>query len=330
LPTGNFGGATAEPSYGLLGPSRMGVRTDVGAVPPVSMALAATPGGATGIVIPTGTTPGSPDPRWSHGYGVSDRDDVGGSRAIGSGRSIAVDVEGNTIVAGWFTESIDLGDGPVQSKGRSDIFLLKLDPSGKRLWSRTLGGEGADRALGVAVNCDLQIIITGWFMDDVDLDSGILVNAGGKDAFVAAFSPSGDGLWSEGFGDEEDQLGNGVQVDGENNVVITGTFGGTIDLGSGLLESAGGDDVFVAELDSEGQTRWSKRFGGDGDQMQFGGGALDRKGRSDLFIAELDGAGRHLWSDLFGDEGAQVGAAVAVDGNGDVVALAKQWSRRPR
>lgn len=243
--------------------------------------------------------PGRPAARPDPGEGLPvSNDDIGGALALGSGRSIAVDLEGNTIVAGWFTESIDLGDGPVESKGRSDIFLLKLDASGKRLWSKTLGGDGADRALGVAVNCDLQIIVTGWFMDDVDLESGILANAGGKDAFVAAFSPSGDGLWSEGFGDEEDQLGNSVQVDGENNVVITGAFGGTIDFGTGILESAGEDDVFVAKLDSNGEPRWGKRVGGAGDHIGAAV-AVDGSGNvvlSDVFAGRLDSGAEPLKS----------------------------------
>ncbi|MEP7124252.1 MAG: hypothetical protein ABJE95_25215 [Byssovorax sp.] len=341
---GDSSGRGANTPSGALYSGWLRDRAEAAAPLPVSLAPAAIPSGTTGIVD-NGTgaiPPSSQTATWSQAFGAAGNDAVGGaSHATSRGQSIAVDVEGNTIVAGWFTDSIDLGDGPVASQGRSDIFLLKLDPSGKRLWSRVLGGEGADRALGVAVNCDLEIVVTGWFMDDVDLGSGLVINAGGKDAFVTVFSADGEGLWSRGFGDEEDQLGNGVQVDGENNVVLTGAFGGTIDLGSGLLESAGGDDVFVAELDSEGEPRWSKRLGGDGEQigtavavdgganvivtgtfegrLDVGGAPVVSAGGKDVFVVKLDSLGDLAWLRRFGDGADQSGLGVAVDSAGAAV-----------
>ena len=244
-------------------------------------------------------------------------------------------------MAGWFTETIDLGDGPIRSHGESDGFVLKLDPYGNRLWSKVFGGQGPDRALGVAVDYDFQIVVTGWFTDDVDFGNGPVKSAGGKDVFIAAFSPSGSPLWSQGFGGEDDQFGNGVQVGGGGNIVVTGSFEGTIEFGGDLLETIDERDVFVVELDGNGAPLWSRSFGGEGSQtgfavavdsgedvivtgefegkLDFGSIQLVSEGGKDVFVTKLDSYGTLMWTRRFGDAADQSGLGVAVGAEGDVV-----------
>jgi hypothetical protein len=57
-------------------------------------------------------------------------------------------------------------------------------------------------------------------------------------------------LWSQRFGGTGDDSGRVVAVDGTGNVLVTGTFTGTVNFGGGDLTSAGGYDIFVAKYDS--------------------------------------------------------------------------------
>jgi hypothetical protein len=66
--------------------------------------------------------------------------------------------------------------------------------------------------------------------------------------FLAKLDPSGGHLWSERFGDAFEQWGRAVAVDGAGNVLVTGRFQGTLDLGGGALASAGGWDMFLAKF----------------------------------------------------------------------------------
>jgi hypothetical protein len=86
---------------------------------------------------------------WSHLYGSSSDQ---------YGQSIAVDTDGNVIVAGTFWSSIDLGGGPLTSAGMTDVFLARFDATGAHAWSHRFG------------------------------DSGLQNASGGADAFVASFS----------------------------------------------------------------------------------------------------------------------------------------------
>ncbi|MEJ2565873.1 MAG: SBBP repeat-containing protein, partial [Gammaproteobacteria bacterium] len=79
-----------------------------------------------------------------------------GGGGLDQGKSVAVDSGGNVYVVG-LTAS---GDFPVTGSplqkanagGDSDVFVAKFDPGGSLLFATYLGGSGADRGFGIAVD----------------------------------------------------------------------------------------------------------------------------------------------------------------------------------
>ncbi|MGD8414750.1 MAG: hypothetical protein PVF33_10980, partial [Candidatus Latescibacterota bacterium] len=152
-------------------------------------------------------------------------------------------------------------------------------------------------------------------------------------------------VWSERFGDADDQYCEGVAADASGNIIVVGSFQGSADFGGGTLTSAGGYDIFIAKYDEGGSHIWSQRFGDEGDQnagsvavdgggnvtvtgqfegtVNFGGGPLASSGGLDMFVAKFDAAGNHIWSQRFGDASGlstnEWGETVLADGSGNVV-----------
>jgi hypothetical protein len=169
----------------------------------------------------------------------------------------------------------------------------------------------------------------------------VLTSAGDRDIFVAKFKPDGDHLWSERFGDGSSQTALAVAVDVSDNVIVAGFFEGAVDFGGGALTSAGGEDIFVAKLGSDGAHAWSKRFGDASGQnpqdvavdasgnvtvtgyfvgtVNFGGGALTAGSSGDMYVAKFGSGGAHVWSKRFGDGNGAVGRSVAVDASGNSI-----------
>ncbi|WP_437627895.1 hypothetical protein [Sorangium sp. So ce1151] len=78
---------------------------------------------------------------------------------------------------------------------------------------------------------------------------------------------AGEHLFSHRYGGPADQEGHAVATIGFAwNVLLTGSFEWSIDLGTAPLVSAGGKDAFIARLDSAGNLLWGRGFGDADDQ----------------------------------------------------------------
>jgi hypothetical protein len=212
---------------------------------------------------------------------------------------------------------------------------VKLDPHGNHIRSRTVGGPGWDTSRALAADPFGNVLLTGGFTDTIDLDGTVLFAQGQRDIFVTKIDSSGDVVWGGQLGSpgEFDQdYGRSVAVDASGNVVITGRFEGSLDVGRGPEASAGGRDIFLAKINPDGDALWGRVFGGAADdnvrdvsvnaagevvltgsfgaQIDFGGGALTSAGDHDVFVARFDAGGQHLWSKRLGETGYQTGTAV--------------------
>jgi hypothetical protein len=194
--------------------------------------------------------------QWSQSYGAA---------AQQYPRGVAIDGQGNVVATGDFNGQVDFGGGTLVNTSASDVFVAKFDSSGNHLWSSRYGNANAGdyhRAQGVAVDGAGNIVITGDYEGDIDFGGGVLAGAGEYDVFVAKLAPSGAHMWSQGFGDEDEDYVKGIAVDDSANVVVTGHFYGDIEFGGGPISSGGSNDIFLAKLDPDGVHLWSRGFGG--------------------------------------------------------------------
>jgi hypothetical protein len=177
----------------------------------------------------------------------------------------------------------------------------------------------------------------------------------------AAPACPGSALWMNGYGDTLDQVGLGVVVDAAGDIVLTGVFQGSIDLGGGpLVGDPSAYSIYVAKLDPSGHHLWSHAYPGGRDFVSGGGlpfatvavapsgnvilggdftGTVDfgagpvsaATGFGDGFVVAFDPDGSPLWSVHYGDPPLSptspdpprpyVVESVAVDPAGDVLVL---------
>lgn len=256
--------------------------------------------------------------------------------AEGMARGVATDDDGNVIVTGDFSGTLDLGAGPML--GQSDVFLAKFDAAGNTLWSTRFVSDGPHIAEAVTVDGDGGIILAGSFAGTIDLGGGALVSAA-KDGFVAKFDAAGAHLWSKSFARAAAQE---LAVGPSGSIVVTGVFEGMTTLGGGpVLVSAGGTDMYIVELDTDGNQVWSKSFGNSDYQdypyvvvdssedivlvgdlagtIDFGGGPLIEDVYQAIFVARFDADGGYVWSEKYGDGSWQTATGLALDPADNIV-----------
>lgn len=231
------------------------------------------------------------------------------SNGGGMGRALA-DADGNFLVKGFFGgTSIDLGSGPIQSTGQGDFYIAKFGPSWSPLWTRTFAVSDYGGPIGSFIGVEGNVLLVGDLVGVLTFNEGTFQSAGGNDVFIAKFDGMGNHLWSHRFGDAYDQHVGGVAIDAAGNILIAGSFEGTLNFNGESLSSGGGSDFFWAEFDASGKFLWSKRLGDAGNQpgtrvamnalattvvagtfdgtVDFGGEPLTSEGSSDIFFAKL-------------------------------------------
>ena len=155
------------------------------------------------------------------------------------------------------------GLGPLQG----DIFLAKLDSTGKPLWAKAFTGA-VTGVRAFTVTSSGAVVLAGSIHDgSVDFGGGPLTSYSGEDGFVVAFDGAGHHVFSERFAGSGLQTVDALAVDALGNIVIAGTFSETVSFGGATLESPSTYSAYVARLDPSGKHLWSKRLSGDGDTV---------------------------------------------------------------
>ena len=205
-------------------------------------------------------------------------------------------------------------------------------------WQRQLTSTSFDAAYAVATDRSGNTFVTGYAGGTMDFGGGPLADAGLGDAFVAKYNASGVYLWARRLGGTAQDIGEGVAVDGNGDVIVTGQFQNTVDFGGGPLTSTGGRDIFVAKYSgATGAHLWSRRYGSYYDDEatavavdasnnvvitgQFQGGltpAIYRSNRNN-FVIKLSSAGAEAWVTMLPGNTDNRGEQIAVDGSGNVI-----------
>lgn len=257
---------------------------------------------------------------------------------------VAVAPNGDSLVAGQFSERLTCGHTALTSAGGTDIFVAKVSLDGAFQWCRRLGGSSDDSVGAIAVDDTGLFALTGSFGTSTDLGGGTVSSSGQFDAFVAGYAVAdGSYRWARRMGGSGYDAGNAVAFDAAGAVVVSGyfgLFGGGVDFGGGALTSEGGADAFVAKYNtSDGQYLWARTFGGTLDDyanavsvdpagdiivagefqgsVSFADISASSAGQFDAFLARWSSSGAPLWWRSYGDviNDKAYGVAVDVEGN---------------
>ncbi|HEY3477130.1 MAG TPA: SBBP repeat-containing protein, partial [Anaerolineales bacterium] len=164
------------------------------------------------------------------------------------GVEITLDESGNAYSAANFYGLV--------SGANNDILISKLNMDGNWLWTKGIGGTSFDASYGIALDEARNVYITGEFADTVDFDPGegtsSLTSAGASDVFISKLDNEGNFLWAKNLGGTSSDLGEGIVVQNDGSLLLTGAFSDTVDFdlgaGTSTLTSAGGLDVFITKL----------------------------------------------------------------------------------
>lgn len=188
-----------------------------------------------------------------------------GSQDDDKGNGVTVDPSGNVIVTGYCKgNSIDFEGTLYSVSGSKDMFVAKYDASGNLLAAKTFGGTSSEEAFECSTDGHGNIFIAGTFGSSTIAfgNYSITNSGGGADLFLVKLDPLLNGLWAISEGSNSNDEARGCSTDSYGNTVITGIFSGNdIYFENTYLHNNGGDEIFLAKYDPDGNLIWAKKIG---------------------------------------------------------------------
>jgi hypothetical protein len=257
------------------------------------------------IGVPTYCQP--PDTLWTRTYGGPNYDE---------GRSVQETLDGGYIMAGY-TE--DFGGG------LRNVWLVKTAVDGDTVWTRTFGGIGFHFG-----NCVRQTSDGGYIVVGATSDLTLVA-----DVFLVKTDADGNAEWTRTFG--------GTEYD-EGRCVQEASGGGYVVVGFTESSGAGNADVYLIRTDENGDTLWTRTYGGqlwdEGNSVQetADGGFIvagyrtlysdPNGGDSDIYMVKTDAGGDTLWTRLYGLNPGQwrdYGYSVQQTSDGGYIVSGETW-----
>jgi len=148
-----------------------------------------------------------------------------------------------------------------------DIYLIKTDSDGNKLWDKVIGGVHTDIGYSVQQTSDGGYIIGGMTAPLSGNEMTVPLSGNEvEDVYLLKTDSNGNKLWEKTFGRiDRSEAGYSVQQTNDGGYVIVGetVWSGTSSLSiiSGGYE--GSDDVYLIKTDTNGGKIWEKEFGED-------------------------------------------------------------------
>ena len=144
--------------------------------------------------------------------------------------------DGGYIMVGW-TYSFEVG--------KADIWLVKTDSQGNKVWDKLFGGNGYETASEVWQTSDDGFVIIGY------TDS---FGSGSRDMWLIKTDAEGNLLWDKTYGGIKDDQGHSMKITSDGGFILAG--------GKYTSQTTNKFDVWLIKTDSAGEIIWDKTYGG--------------------------------------------------------------------
>jgi len=270
----------------------------------------------------------------------------------GTGSDVINDIKlnsSNLYFVGGFGSTLTFGNS-ITSSGEVDVMVGSMNPStGVANWVVKEGGYSYDMANALAIDNN-YLYTTGYFCNNKDISGPYgLASSGTYNMFVGKHNlNNGSTIWGRSLSGSGSEYGNGVALDANGDVIVTGTFNLHIDAPgakviSRMIATRGSEDIFVTKFNGSGVYQWLYTMGGAGsdnfgklatynsnnnvvgsgffqNNSTFRGYTLNSTGLGDMFVYSADKNGNTNWINRSSSTGsfAKSASDVAVSSSGAV------------
>ncbi len=237
-----------------------------------------------------------------------------------AGIDVSIDPDQNVWVLATFEDQISVAGNVLTSRGGDDLLLVKLDAQGQPLLAVRGGSNSNDSPGAITIDTMGNVYVVGLYWDEADFSGTTLTPASGSQSalFLLKYDTNANLLWAKDIEGSGLKTGAQLHIDNNQNVLLTGYFGGQFYLDQSTLSSKGSIDGFVARYAADGTLIQGNALGFFGEtraftigsdalgnyyvaghfteEIRFAGDTIKTLSQGeDLFILKYDALGNEVW-----------------------------------
>ena len=200
--------------------------------------------------------------------------------------------------------------------GLGDVYLLKINPQGDTLWTKTYGGWLSEWAYAIQKTADSGYLLAGETSS---------FGGGGSDVYLVKTNTNGDTLWTKTIGNEGWEVAFDCKITSDSGFII---------VGEKYDVSATTTDILIIKTDMNGDTLWTRTYFGPGWERAYavneipnegyiiaGSSNIFGSGESDILLIKTNFQGDTIWTRyLGGPQDASGNAVIVLDDHSYIVA----------
>lgn len=149
-----------------------------------------------------------------------------------------LDANENIYLTGFYkgTADFDMKSGMDSrtSNGDQDSYVVKYTPNKDLVWAKTFGSSGLEQSLGVEVSANGDVYTVGRYSDVTDFDpnTGVVNHTAvgpSYDMYFHKLDSTGNFEWVHTYGNIDNDIARGLEIDPDGNVYVSGSFAYDID-----------------------------------------------------------------------------------------------------
>ncbi len=187
---------------------------------------------------------------WDHSFGGSGRETV---------RLIRPTADGGFLIGGNSSSPAG-GNKSAAAFGKNDIWLVKIDADGNKLWDQSLGGSEDETLADVKELPESGFVVLGTSSSPVSGNKQS-ISFGATDFWISRLDENGAKIWDRSFGGAGSDQGFEVRRMDDGGFLVAGTSASQASGNKSSAKISGNYDLWVLRLDSDGKKLWEQGFG---------------------------------------------------------------------
>lgn len=183
--------------------------------------------------------------------------------------AIAMDSEGEIVIIGGLSGTIELNGSEQTARGTSDAFVARFGPSGQLRFFRLFSGsiDGNDSGRWLAIDDAHRVFVAMSLFSEIEPDdsqsTATAVRNQAAQIVMARLDETGEIVWQQTSGQVCAGDSFAAQLDQDGQIYVAGCVGEHAPFVREETPETQHQELFVASFDAEGNLSWASTAGGE-------------------------------------------------------------------